>query len=213
MTLNQIKNIYCVGRNYLEHANELNNAVPTSPLIFIKPTHALAEAAGNEIILPADSGEVHHELEVVIHIARRYEAGIAVNDLVDKVALGIDFTLRDVQAQLKSKGYPWVLAKGFVNSAVLTPWQALNGDGTLLTQDFVLEKNNEEVQRGNIRDMIFDLPTLVTYFAEHLGLAEGDILFTGTPAGVGPVADGDHLALKWNDRLWGDFKVKLGARR
>lgn len=204
-----VKNIFCVGRNYRLHAQELNNAVPTEPLIFSKPTHALTVAKGNEVILPATFGEVHYEIEVVVHVAKAYEPGLAVEELIDQIALGIDFTLRDVQSELKVKGYPWLKAKGFKNAAVLTSWSSFAGLEELEKYDFSLEKNGVEVQRGNIKDMLFDVLTLLEYISEHYGLGEGDILFTGTPAGVGAVADGDHLALIWNEQKQGDFVVKL----
>ncbi|HBV87390.1 MAG TPA: fumarylacetoacetate hydrolase [Desulfosporosinus sp.] len=207
--LESIKNIVCVGRNYVQHAQELNNPIPQAPLLFTKPTHSLAEANGRELILPGNRGQIQYEVELVFHIARRYEPGIKVDDLVDQMAIGIDFTLRDVQTELKGKGHPWVLAKGFINSAVLTPWQPFAGLGTLMTIDFSLEKNGQEVQRGNMKNMIFDLPTVVEYTAMHLGLGQGDIIFTGTPAGVGPVLDGDMFTCKLAEQGLGSCIIKL----
>lgn len=204
-----VKNIYCIGRNYPLHAKELNNAIPTSPFLFSKPTHALVEANGQSILLPGDRGEIHYELEFVVHVASRYEPGIKLEELIDLKALGIDFTLRDVQNDLKEKRYPWLLAKGFPNSAVLTKWTPFEGLETSMKYDFTLEKNGQEVQRGNIKDMLFNLPNLLEFCAKHFGLDQGDILFTGTPAGVGPVADGDYLVLKWNEEQHGDCKIKL----
>lgn len=208
--MSAIRNIYCVGRNYRLHAAELGNAVPTSPFLFNKPTHALVETAGQRISLPGDQGEVHYEAELVVHIAKPYEQGMKPGDVIDRIALGIDFTLRDVQAQLKQKGYPWLLAKGFRNSAVITPLHAFPGEAGCKETDFLLLKNNEVVQRGNISDMIFDLSTIIAFASKHFGLDAGDIIFTGTPAGVGPVADGDHLTLVWGEDTWGDFTVSLG---
>ncbi|SHI25694.1 fumarylacetoacetate hydrolase family protein [Desulfosporosinus lacus] len=207
--LESIKNIICVGRNYVQHAHELNNAVPQVPLLFTKPTHSLAEANGSEIIFPGDRGEIQYEAELVFHINRRYEPGIKVDDLVDQMAIGIDFTLRDVQTELKGKGYPWVLAKGFMNSAVITSWQPFVGLKALMELDFSLEKNGQEVQRGNMKNVIFDLPTIIEYTARHLGLDRGDIIFTGTPAGVGPVLDGDHFVCKLADKELGNCIIKL----
>ncbi len=204
-----IKNIFCVGRNYAQHAQELNNAVPQAPLLFTKPTHSLAEANGREIILPGDQGQLQYEVELVFHMARQYEPGIKVDDLVDQMAIGIDFTLRDLQSELKGKGYPWLLAKGFINSAVITPWQPFTGLKAALEVDFSLDKNGQEVQRGNMKDMIFDLPTVIDYTALHLGLGQGDIIFTGTPAGVGPVLDGDHFSFKLADKELGNCIIKL----
>jgi len=204
-----VKNIFCVGRNYSEHAHELNNAVPESPLLFTKPTHALVEANGQPIVLPGDRGEIRYEVELVVHIARKYEPGIRMEDLIDKMAIGIDLTLRDVQNELKEKGYPWVLGKGFINSAVVTPFIPFDGMEACMQQDFSLVKNGQEVQRGNIKGMIFDLPTVFAYAAKHIGLDQGDIFFTGTPAGVGPISDGDELVCKWGEKQLGSCIIKL----
>jgi len=204
-----IQNIYCVGRNYRLHAAELGNDVPTKPMIFDKPTHALAQAAGNEIELPGTRGELHYEAELVIHIARPYEAGVTLEQMVDKIALGIDFTLRDVQSDLKKAGHPWLLAKGFRNSAILTPFHAFPGVDDLQNTDFSLLKNGEQVQRGKISDVIFDLMTIIAYISDNFGLDQGDIIYTGTPAGVGPIADGDVMTLVWGEENWGQFTAKL----
>ena len=204
-----IQNIYCVGRNYRLHAAELGNDVPTKPMIFDKPTHALAQAAGNEIELPGTRGELHYEAELVIHIARPFEAGVTLEQMVDKIALGIDFTLRDVQSELKKAGHPWLLAKGFRNSAILTPFHAFPGVDDLQNTDFSLLKNGEQVQRGKISDVIFDLMTIIAYISDNFGLDQGDIIYTGTPAGVGPIADGDVMTLVWGEENWGQFTAKL----
>lgn len=207
--MKEIQNIYCVGRNYRLHAAELGNDVPTRPMIFNKPTHALAEAVGTEIELPGTRGELHYETELVLHIARPYEAGATLEQMVDKVALGIDFTLRDVQSELKKAGHPWLLAKGFQNSAILTPFHAFPGVEVLQGTDFSLLKNGEQVQRGNISDVIFDMMTIISYIAEHFGLDRGDIIYTGTPAGVGPIADKDVMTLVWGEEEWGQFTAKM----
>ena len=207
--MEMIQNIYCVGRNYRLHAAELGNDVPTKPMIFDKPTHALAQAAGNEIELPGTRGELHYEAELVIHIARPYEAGVTLEQMVDKIALGIDFTLRDVQSDLKKAGHPWLLAKGFRNSAILTPFHPFPGVDALQNTDFSLLKNGEQVQRGKISDVIFDLMTIIAYISDNFGLDQGDIIYTGTPAGVGPIADGDVMTLVWGEESWGQFTAKL----
>lgn len=204
-----IRNIYCVGRNYASHAKELKNDIPTSPFLFSKPTHALIEAGGQEINLPGDRGDIHYEVELVIHIAKSYEKGMKVDELVDRMALGIDFTLRDVQSELKKKGYPWLLAKGFPNSAVITQFIEFPGIENCKQFDFALWKNGEQVQRGNIQNMIFDLQTIIDFSALHFGLGKGDIIFTGTPEGVGPAAEGDHFALKWAENTLGKFSVSF----
>ena len=122
----QIRNIYCVGRNYALHAKELGNDVPEQPMIFSKPTHALHPAKG-KLQLPGGIGEIHHELELVVRIAAPYEQGKPLTELIDGVALGIDWTARDVQNELKEKRHPWLLAKGFKGSAVLSDFAAFKG--------------------------------------------------------------------------------------
>lgn len=207
--MNEIRNIYCVGRNYRLHAEELGNAVPTSPFLFSKPTHALVEANGQLIELPGNKGEVHYETELVLHVARPYEPGMKIEEAVDRMALGIDFTLRDLQSELKKKGHPWLKAKGFPNSAVLTSFHPFLGMIACQENDFSLVKNGETVQQGNTRDMLFDMQTIVEFTAEHFGLGSGDIIYTGTPAGVGPVADGDKLELLFGTERWGECVISL----
>jgi fumarylpyruvate hydrolase len=209
LVMNTIRNIYCVGRNYAAHAAELNNSVPTSPFLFSKPTHALVEALGQDILLPGNRGSVHFETELVISIGRAYEKGIRVDEIVDRMAIGIDFTLRDVQGELKKKGYPWLLAKGFPNSAVVSKFLPFPAVEELLKKNFSLLINGEQVQNGNISNMIFDLQTIIDFTAEHFGLGEGDIIFTGTPEGVDEVKDGDKLALVWDGTVLGDCIIKL----
>ncbi|SFJ93845.1 fumarylacetoacetate hydrolase family protein [Thermoflavimicrobium dichotomicum] len=208
--MDDIRNIYCVGRNYRLHAQELGNEVPKSPMIFSKPTHALVETTGQEIVLPGNRGEVHYEAEFVIHISKPYKPGMKVEDVVDQFALGIDFTLRDVQSELKKKGHPWLLAKGFPNSAIITKFRAFPGVEACKEVDFSLIRNGQEVQRGNIQDMLFDLETIILFCSQHFGIGAGDIIYTGTPAGVGPVTDGDRLQLKWGEEILGECFIRLG---
>jgi len=207
--MQQIKNIYCVGRNYVLHAKELNNKVPTSPMLFQKPTHALVEADGREIFLPGNQGTIHFETELVIKMGKPYEKGIKVDELVDAMAIGLDLTLRDVQNGLKEKGYPWLLAKGFKNSAVLSKFIPFPGVEKCKDLNFGLLKNGRQIQSGNIKDLIFDLQTLVDYIAEHLGLGVGDIIFTGTPEGVGPVSDGDRMSLLLGEEILGECILRM----
>jgi fumarylpyruvate hydrolase len=207
--MNTIRNIYCVGRNYRLHAEELGNEVPKSPLIFSKPTHALIQANGQEISLPVGQGKVHYEAELVIHISRPYEAGIQVEKIVDQFALGIDLTLRDVQSRLKEKGHPWLLAKGFPNSAIITEFRKFPGVAACQAVDFSLVQNGNRVQQGNIRDTVFDLQTLIDFCGIHLGLDKGDLLYTGTPAGVGEVNHGDHLQLFWGKDMLGECRIRF----
>ncbi|GGE39666.1 fumarylacetoacetate hydrolase [Pullulanibacillus camelliae] len=208
-----IRNIYCVGRNYAQHAKELNNEVPTSPFLFSKPTHALVEAKSQSIPLPGHRGTIHYEAEWVVHICRPYQKGMSLEDLIDKMALGIDFTLRDVQSELKKKGQPWLLAKGFPNSAIISKWIDFPGLETCKQTPFSLWKNDQNVQTGNIEEMLFDLPSIIAFTAEHFGLGEGDIIYTGTPSGVGPVADQDKFVLKWGEASLAEFTVDLQSSR
>ncbi|MFK7695252.1 fumarylacetoacetate hydrolase family protein [Paenibacillus sp. HJGM_3] len=207
--LKQTRNVYCVGRNYRAHAAEMGNAVPEQPMLFGKPTHALVEMDGRHIVLPGAQGSVHYEAELVVHIARPYESGIRVDEMVDQYALGLDLTLRDVQDTLKKKGYPWLAAKGFLHSAPLTAFRPFPGVAALQQADFTLRKNGIEAQRGNVKNMIFDLQTLVDFTARHYGLGPGDVLFTGTPEGVGALADGDRLELLWDEQSWGACSIRL----
>lgn len=204
-----IRNIYCVGRNYRAHAAELGNDVPDQPMIFTKPTHALAAIDGSTLSLPSNQGEIHYEAELVIHIAKPYTEGISVDEVVDKYALGIDFTLRDVQNVIKKKGQPWLPAKGFLKSAPITAFRPFPGASQLASSNFQLRHNDQVVQDGNISLMIFDLQTIIDYIAKHYGLGPGDIIYTGTPEGVGPVNDGDRLELLWGEESFGAFTVKM----
>lgn len=198
-----IRNIYCVGRNYVLHAKELNNQIPTSPFLFMKPTHALIEANGQNIILPADQGTIHYETELVLYIGKPYEKGIQVDEIVEKMAVGLDLTLRDVQDDLKAKGYPWLLAKGFVNSAIVSKFIPFVGIEKCKELDFALIKNGKQAQVGNIKNLIFDLQRIVNFTGENFGLGIGDIIFTGTPEGVGPVLDGDQMSLVFGKQVLG----------
>ncbi|MED1470663.1 fumarylacetoacetate hydrolase family protein [Bacillus salipaludis] len=207
--MKEIKNIYCVGRNYAAHAKELNNEVPTSPFLFSKPTHALVEAKGKEIQLPGNRGSIHFETELVVRVGKRYEMGMGVDEAIDSMAIGLDLTLRDVQTELKKKGHPWLLAKGFPDSAVVSEFIDFPGLEKVEGADFILMKNGEKVQQGNIKNMLFDLQTILDFTAENFGLGEGDIIFTGTPEGVGQVSDGDQLSLIWDNRVLGECLIKL----
>ncbi|WP_438349746.1 fumarylacetoacetate hydrolase family protein [Paenibacillus sp. FA6] len=202
-----IRNVYCVGRNYRLHAAELGNDIPQEPMIFMKPSHAIVPLDKSVIALPKDQGAVHYEGEMVFHINRDYEAGITVDELVDVMALGIDFTLRDVQQVIKEKGHPWTAAKGFKSSAPLTSFIPFPGIEGLVSQDFTVIMNKVEVQRGNASDMIFSVQQIVDYIGLHYGLGKGDIIFTGTPAGVGSVSSGDEFELLWGDNQLGSCVI------
>jgi fumarylpyruvate hydrolase len=207
--MDSIRNIYCVGRNYGLHAAELGNAIPDEPMIFTKPTHSVVSIQSQTISLPGDRGEVHFETELVLRVGKDYKQGMKVDELVDGMALGIDFTLRDVQSVIKKKGHPWLPAKGFLNSAPLSEFHAFPGFEAVKQTEFSLLKNGEEAQRGNLNDMIFDLQVIIDFIAKHFGLGEGDIIFTGTPEGVAAVQSGDVLELVWGDESYGKFTISL----
>jgi fumarylpyruvate hydrolase len=206
--LNTIRNIYCVGRNYRAHAAELGNDVPDNPMIFIKPTHSLCSMDKGNVKLPGDQGGIHYEGELVIHVGKPYRNGISVDELIDQFALGIDFTLRDVQNELKKKGHPWLPAKGFLGSAPITGFLPFPGIEVLKQTDFQLLKNGEAVQTGNITHMIFDLQTIIDFIAANYGLGEGDIIYTGTPEGVGSTKHGDQLEFRWGQQTLGAMTIK-----
>ncbi|MFE9274133.1 fumarylacetoacetate hydrolase family protein [Paenibacillus glucanolyticus] len=202
-----VNNVYCVGRNYQLHAAELGNAVPEEPMIFLKPSHAVVPLDGSVLQLPLDRGSLHFEGELVIQLAEDYYPGMTVDELVKTMALGIDFTLRDVQTVIKEKGHPWTAAKAFKSSAPLTPSITFPGTAKLAVTDFTVLKNGDEVQRGNVKDMIFSLQRIIDYIGEFYGLGKGDLIFTGTPAGVGPTESGDVFELFWGDIRLGRCEI------
>ena len=185
--------IFCIGRNYAEHVKELNNAVPTKPLIFMKPPTALL-LENKPLFYPDFTKNLHYEVEVVLRICKNGKAiqPEFANRYYDKIALGIDFTARDVQDDLKSKGQPWELAKAFDNSAVLSAFVDLK-DFNAANIKFFMTKNGETVQSGTTQDLIFSFDTVVSFISQYFTLQQGDLIYTGTPAGVGPVKVGDKL--------------------
>lgn len=200
----QVRNIFCVGRNFRDHASELGNQVPDSPMIFGKFTHALVPAAG-EVRYPAGRSDVHHELEVVLWF-KETPSWDRPTDAVGAVALGIDLTDRELQSTLKQKGYPWEAAKSFRDSAIVTALYRFDAFDDVETARFALEKNGQVVQRGVPSDMVFSFADLIRHCLEVYGLGAGDILFTGTPSGVGPVRPGDEFVLTLNGDTWGAFR-------
>jgi 2-keto-4-pentenoate hydratase/2-oxohepta-3-ene-1,7-dioic acid hydratase in catechol pathway len=185
--------IFCVGRNYAEHAKELGNALPEAPVIFMKPDTALL-APGAKFAYPSFTSDLHYEIELVLRIGKTAKNIPAANALscVDAITVGIDFTARDVQAGLKSKGLPWEKAKAWDNSAIIGDWKPFNADaGEIL---FSLTKNGQKAQSGTTQDMIYSFETLLEHISGYFTLSPGDLVYTGTPAGVGPCLPGDTLA-------------------
>ena len=186
--------IICIGRNYLKHVLELGNKVPSKPLIFMKPPSALL-VNDKAFYHPEFSKNIHYEAEIVLKIAKngRHVQPEFARSYVKEVTIGIDFTARDLQEECKSKGHPWEIAKGFDGSAPVgkfIPIEEALIDGAI---PFKLLKNREIVQEGDTSDLIFDFTKLICYISQFFKLQVGDLIFTGTPAGVGPVAIGDSL--------------------
>ena len=191
--------IVCVGRNYAAHAKELNNPIPSSPILFIKPASS-AVPFGPVFSIPKDQGSVHHELEIAILIGKALSRASTeqVAESIAGIGLGLDLTLRDVQDQLKEKGHPWERAKSFDGACPLTEFVAVN----LASEDewqaigLTLEKNGQFQQQGSSAEMLFPILPLIAHMSEHFSLQPGDVILTGTPAGVGPLEVGDSLSAK-----------------
>ncbi len=186
--------LFCIGRNYAAHAAEMNSAVPEVPMVFLKPSTAIVRGGG-AVLLPAISSEVHHEVELVAVIGKQgknIKEGDALG-YVEAYAVGLDMTARDIQAAAKQKGHPWSVAKGFDTFAPLgqlIPAAAIADPQQLSIQ---LRVNGELRQHGHTRDMIFPVARLIAYCSSIFTLLPGDLIYTGTPEGVGPVKEGDVL--------------------
>lgn len=186
--------IFCVGRNYADHAKELGNIIPDEPVIFMKPKSALLQPH-TPFYYPEFTNELHYEGELVLRISKngKYIQDKFANKYYDAVTVGIDFTARDIQAELKEKGLPWEKAKAWDNSAVIGKWIPLNTIKDKKDINFALYKNKELVQQGNSNEMIYDFDYLISYISNFFSINIGDVVFTGTPAGVGEVVVGDEL--------------------
>jgi 2-keto-4-pentenoate hydratase/2-oxohepta-3-ene-1,7-dioic acid hydratase in catechol pathway len=201
--------IICIGRNYVAHAKELNNEVPASPVFFMKPDSALV-ISNRPFFYPDFSRDVHHELEVVIKISR---LGRSIEEryahrYFNEVGLGVDFTARDLQAEQKKKGLPWEIAKGFDYSAPISEFFPVEKYKDLHNLSFRLDKNGKTVQDGSTSLMIFSFEKIISYVSRFMTLKTGDLIFTGTPAGVGPVAIDDRLEAYLEGEKLMDFPVK-----
>lgn len=186
--------IFCVGRNYAEHATELGNALPDEPVIFMKPKSALLQAH-TPFYYPEFTNELHYECELVLRISKngKYIQDKFASKYYDAVSVGIDFTARDIQNELKQKGLPWEKAKSWDNSAAVGKWVPMANVKNKHEIAFKLLKNKEVVQLGNSRDMIYEFDYLVSYISNFFSVNIGDLVFTGTPAGVGELVVGDEL--------------------
>jgi 2-keto-4-pentenoate hydratase/2-oxohepta-3-ene-1,7-dioic acid hydratase in catechol pathway len=186
--------IFCVGRNYVAHAQELGNEVPEEPVIFMKPKSALLQPH-TPFYYPEFTNELHYECELVIRISKngKYIQEKFANKYYDAITTGIDFTARDIQNELKAKGLPWEKAKAWDNSAVIGKWLPLTGIKNKRDINFCMYKNKELVQQSNSSLMLHGFDEIVAYISNYFSVNIGDVIFTGTPAGVGEVVVGDEL--------------------
>lgn len=201
--------ILCIGRNYVKHIEELNNQVPTEPVIFSKPDSALL-LKNKPFFIPDFANDFHHEVELVVRINRigKNIAPQFAHRYYEEIGLGIDFTARDLQSELKNKGLPWEKAKAFDGSAVLSKFVDKQKYSDVQNINFSLEKNGEKVQEGNTSHMIFSIDQIIAHVSQFFTLKIGDLIYTGTPAGVGPVAINDRLRGYIDDEIMFDFLVK-----
>jgi 2-keto-4-pentenoate hydratase/2-oxohepta-3-ene-1,7-dioic acid hydratase in catechol pathway len=201
--------IIAIGRNYIEHAKELNNPVPKQPMFFMKPETSIIKH-NKPFFYPDFSKDIHYETEIVLVIkklGKNIEPQFA-HRYFDEIALGIDFTARDIQQQCKEKGAPWEMAKAFDGAAPISEYVDKSKFADLANVNFSLEINEKLVQQGNTRDLIFPFNVIISYVSKFVTLKIGDLIYTGTPAGVGPVKIGDRLVGKIENEVFFDFMVK-----
>ncbi|MDR9399445.1 MAG: fumarylacetoacetate hydrolase family protein [Salibacter sp.] len=200
--------IICIGRNYRDHAKELNNPVPKEPVVFCKPDSAILQS-GKPFFIPEFTSDVHHEVELVVRINKvgKHIDKEFAHKYYDEIGIGIDFTARDIQKECKEKGLPWEKAKGFDGSAPLGKFVRKE---TLDLNDiqFRLEKNGEVVQQGTSKDMMFSIDSIISHVSKYFTLKIGDLIYTGTPKGVGKVEIGDTLEAYLGDEKMLTTRVK-----
>jgi 2-keto-4-pentenoate hydratase/2-oxohepta-3-ene-1,7-dioic acid hydratase in catechol pathway len=201
--------ILAIGRNYVNHAKELNNPVPKEPVVFSMPDSALLKN-NNDFYYPDFSKDIHHELEVVVKI-NRVGKNIPIefaHRYYEEIGLGIDFTARDIQAECKKKGLPWEKAKAFDGAAPISKFIPKEKFKDVNALNFHLDINGERAQTGNTENMIFSIDYLISYLSQFFTLKIGDMIYTGTPEGVGPVKIGDHLVAELEGEKLLDFHVR-----
>ncbi|MFN0274727.1 MAG: fumarylacetoacetate hydrolase family protein [Chitinophagales bacterium] len=200
--------IFCVGRNYAEHAKELNNAIPDAPVVFMKPPTAILK--GKDFYLPEFSKDMHYECELVYRICKngKHITENFAAKYIDAITVGVDFTARDVQQNQKTKGLPWEIAKAFDNSAVLGNWVDLSNVKDKSSIKFSMQKNGETVQQGDSSLMIYSIEKIISYISQFFSLQQGDVIYTGTPAGVSAVKRGDVLTGYLGDIKMFEVEIK-----
>ncbi|QCK15970.1 fumarylacetoacetate hydrolase family protein [Mangrovivirga cuniculi] len=201
--------ILAIGRNYVDHIKELNNEIPEDPVIFTKPDTALLKN-NDPFYYPDYSNDIHHEIEVIIKICKQGKSiqPKFAHKYYDAVGLGIDFTARDIQSKAKSKGLPWAIAKGFNGSAPISEFIPKSEFKDLQDLNFELQVNGETKQKGNTSLMMYKIDELLAHISKYITLSTGDIIFTGTPKGVGPVKKGDRLTGFLEGKKMLDFEIK-----
>ena len=201
--------LICIGRNYTKHIEELANERPEHPVVFLKPDSSIL-LKKHPFVIPEFSKDVHHEVEILVKIKKigKYVDKKFAHTYYDEIGLGIDFTARDLQSDLKAKGLPWEKAKAFDGSAVIGHWFAKEEFQNLDQLQFRLEKNGAVVQNGNTALMLWKIDELIEYVSKYFTLKIGDVICTGTPAGVGPVAPNDRLVGFLANHQAFDIKVK-----
>lgn len=201
--------IICIGRNYTEHIEELKNEKPSEPVIFIKPDSAVLPKE-QDFYIPEFSNDVHYEVEVLIKIKRvgKHIKEEFAGTYYDEIGLGIDFTARDLQSKLKEKGLPWEKAKGFDGAAVIGQWLPKSNFKDINSLNFSLLKNGETVQKGNTSLMLWKIDEIISYVSTFFMLKKGDVIFTGTPAGVGKVSANDYLTGYLEDKELFNVKIR-----
>ena len=201
--------IVCIGRNYAAHIEELKNERPTDPVVFIKPDSAVLPKE-QDFYIPDFTNNVHYEVEVLVKICKvgKHISEDFAHKYYDEIGLGIDFTARDLQSQLKEKGLPWEKAKGFDGSAVIGKWLPKSNFKNLENLNFTLEQNGEVVQDGNTGLMLWKIDELIAYVSKYFTLKKGDVIFTGTPAGVGQIVTNDYLSGKLEGQELFTLKIK-----
>lgn len=202
--------VVCVGRNYAAHAQELNNPIPAAPILFIKPADSVV-AVAPQFSIPTQYGAVHHELEIAVLIGQRLVNATEdhVRNALIGVGLGLDLTLRDVQDSLKQQGHPWERAKAFDGACPLTDFIAVDASFDWSNLSLTLWRNGERQQAGSSADMLFPIVSLIAQMSANFALNPGDVVLTGTPAGVGPLSVGDQLQLQLQDYL--DVRTQVCA--
>lgn len=200
--------IICIGRNYADHISELNNEKPKEPVLFMKADSSVL-LKKFPFVIPEFTNDVHHEVELLIKINKvgKYIDKKFAHKYYDEIGLGIDFTARDLQSELKSKGLPWEKAKAFDGSAVISDFLPKNNFSSLENINFELRKNNEVVQKGNSSLMLWNIDEIISYVSQYFTLKKGDIIFTGTPKGVAKVSAGDVLEGFLEDKQM--FKINV----